>query len=100
MTLAIQGDSDPGPRPAAGQAARPRVLRDPALRALLLTVLAVGATFGATDVTTIAYGREHRLGAFAGVLLAVWSLGSGLSGLYFGARAPGGAPREPSTSRL
>jgi MFS family permease len=89
VTLAVQQGSDPGPQPAAGRAGRPRVFRDPALRALLATVLAVGVTFGAVDVTTVAYGRAHGLGAFAGMLLATFSLGSGSSGLYFGARPAG-----------
>jgi MFS family permease len=91
LALAAQRATDPGARPAAGAAARPRVFRDPALRALLLVLLAVGISFGATDVTTVAVGRQHGFGPFAGVLLALFALGSGTSGLYWGTRAAGDA---------
>ncbi|ADP80988.1 MFS transporter [Pseudofrankia inefficax] len=92
LALAAQLGTDPGPRPAtAGRAPRPRVFRDPALRALLLVLLAIGVSFGATDVTTVAFGRQHGLGAFSGVLLALFALGSATSGLFWGARPAGAA---------
>jgi MFS family permease len=87
--LAAQRATDPGPHPKISDAPKVRVLRDPGPRALLVVMLAVGVTFGAVDVTTVAYGRAHGLGAFSGALLALWSLGSGTSGLFFGSRQSG-----------
>jgi predicted MFS family arabinose efflux permease len=61
-------------------------LASPAVRALLLTVLAIGAGFGALEVALPAFVEE--LGAqpaAAGVLLAVWSAGSIAGGLVYGA---------------
>lgn len=61
-------------------------LTSPAVRALLLTVGFVGAGFGALEVTMPAFVEAHdgRPGT-AGVLLAVWSAGSVLGGLVYGA---------------
>jgi len=91
LCLAAQRGTDPGPRPAGAGVARPRVFREPALRSLLVVILAVGVAFGGADVTTVAFGRAHGLGSFAGVLLALFALGSGMSGLFWGARPAGGA---------
>ena len=67
-------------------------LTRPAVRALLLTVGWVGAGFGALEVSMPAYTEAHSgRPATAGVLLAVWSTGSILGGLVYGAvrlRAP------------
>lgn len=81
--------SVPALRAVAPHPARPRSfagpLVSPVVRALLLTVLAVGAGFGALEVALPAYVEEQgsRPGA-AGVLLAVWSLGSVTGGLVYG----------------
>lgn len=58
----------------------------PTVRALLLTVGWAGAGFGALEVTLPAYAQAHagRAGT-AGLLLAVWSCGSILGGLVYGA---------------
>lgn len=55
------------------------------VRALLLTVLAVGATFGAVEVAVPAFAEaQGGRAASGGVLLAVWSLGSVVGGLVYG----------------
>jgi MFS family permease len=60
-------------------------LASPAVRALLLTVLAIGAGFGAVEVAMPAYVEEQGSApAYAGVLLAVFSLGSVVGGLVYG----------------
>ncbi len=60
-------------------------LSSPAVRALLLTVAAVGATFGAVEVAVPSFVEEQGAAASsAGVLLAVWSLGSVVGGLLYG----------------
>ena len=60
-------------------------LASPAVRALLLTVFGIGAGFGALEVALPAYVEgEGARPAAAGVLLAVWSVGSIVGGLVYG----------------
>lgn len=61
-------------------------LVSPAVRALLLTVLAIGAGFGSLEVALPAFAEQSGAQpAVAGVLLAVWSAGSIAGGLVYGA---------------
>jgi len=73
------------PHAAAGTGSRAGPLRSAAVRALLLTVAGIGLGFGAIEVALPAY-VETRGGqpAQAGVLLAVWSVGSIVGGLVYG----------------
>ncbi len=60
-------------------------LSSPAVCALLLTVLGVGATFGALEVAVPAFVEQTGgRAASGGVLLAVWSTGSIVGGLVYG----------------
>ena len=60
-------------------------LSSPAVRALLLTAVAIGAGFGAVEVAVPAFVEaEGGRPAGAGLLLAVWSLGSIGGGLLYG----------------
>ena len=60
-------------------------LASPAVRALLLTVVGIGVGFGAIEVALPAYVEvEGARPAAAGILLAVWSLGSIVGGLVYG----------------
>ncbi len=65
-------------------------LRAPGFAALLACCAGLGAAFGASTVAIPAYA-EAQGGAnpstMAGVLIAVWSLGSAVGGLWFGTRA-------------
>jgi predicted MFS family arabinose efflux permease len=55
------------------------------VRALLLTVAGIGATFGAVEVAVPAFVEvEGARASSAGVLLAVWSCGSLVGGLVYG----------------
>ena len=65
--------------------------------------LALGILFGAAEVTTVAFADEQGAQGWAGVLLALWALGSLLAGLVTGAitwrtrpgvRVPLGCPRH------
>ncbi len=72
-------------------------LSSPAVRALLLTVAGVGASFGAVEVAVPAFVEEQGARASsAGVLLAVWSAGSVVGGLVYG----GLSLRAPHRSQL
>lgn len=68
-------------------------LVSPAVRALLLTWLCVGAGFGTIEVGVLAFVEEQgSRRAIAGIVLGVWSVGSILGGLAYGARQPTRAP--------
>ena len=63
-------------------------LSSSAVRALLLTVFWVGAGFGAVEIALPAFVEEQgRAPSAAGLLLMVWSAGSAVSGLLYGAAA-------------
>ncbi|MFE4359983.1 MFS transporter [Kitasatospora sp. NPDC056800] len=75
---------------SVGSAGSP--LRVPGLRVLVLTFLATGMVFGATEITTVAYADALGHKASAGLLLALVAAGSCLAGLLFGLLAPRRAP--------
>ncbi|MFE4977620.1 MFS transporter [Kitasatospora sp. NPDC056651] len=67
-------------------------LRAPGLRVLVLTFLATGMVFGATEITTVAYADALGHKATAGLLLALVAGGSCVAGLLFGLLTPHRAP--------
>jgi MFS family permease len=62
-------------------------LRSPGIRTLVLATIPMGFCFGAMEVTLPAFSEVHGNPTFAGVLIAVWSAGSALGGILYGARA-------------
>ena len=95
-------------RPApAGDGPRGGSLRAPAMRALVLVLVAVGVVFGAVEVTVAAAAQMVGSTASAGPLLGIWGAGSVAGGIVaarFGGGArtgtgsgadPGGDGREP-----
>ena len=73
-------------------------LASPRVRALLLTILCVGAGFGVIEVAVPAFLQQHGgRPAGAGVLLAVWSVGSIAGGLAYGAMRPRRPPARQIT---
>jgi predicted MFS family arabinose efflux permease len=62
------------------------VLRSPAVRTLVVTMLPVGAAIGAVEVVVPAFTREESYPHLAGLLLAGWSIASAVGGLVYGAR--------------
>lgn len=59
-----------------------------ASRGLLTVVLAtvpVGVAFGAFEIALPAFAEEHGSASDAGLLIAVWAIGSGVGGLVYGA---------------
>lgn len=61
-------------------------LRSAGIRTLVTAMLPVGVAFGAVEVALPAYAEDHGAPEVAGVLLAVWALGSAAGGLAYGAR--------------
>ena len=82
-------------RPAAPEAGTRRfglgALAAPGLRTLVFASLPVGFAFGAIEVVLPAFSAEHGAKELAGLLIAVWSAASGVSGLLYGARPARGA---------
>ncbi|NMR21112.1 MFS transporter [Cellulomonas fimi] len=96
--IAASGAADPVPAGArstdeAREARRPTrgprsrsVLRHPGMVVLCAVFAGIGAIFGATDVSTVAFAEARGSTATAGLLLAVFALGSLIAGLGYGAR--------------
>jgi len=79
-------DTEPPTAPAHEPRPRGSVLLRPAMIGIVLVFVAIGAIFGATDVATVAFAEESGRKELAGVILAVFALGSLISGLLYGAR--------------
>ena len=77
------------PRPLR-QRRRGGALRAPAVRTLVLALVAVGTLFGAVEVAVVAATEAGGNSAAAGPLLGIWGAGSLLGGVV-AARAGGGA---------
>jgi MFS family permease len=84
-------------RPVAREerAGRLGALASPGVRSLVLTSLPAGVGIGIIEVGLPAFSRESGAAAAAGVLLAVWSLGSAAGGLVYGA-----LPNRPPLDRV
>jgi len=65
------------------------------VRTVLLTLLAVGVGFGSIEVGVAAVAEAADARGAAGLLLAVWAVGSMLGGLYVASRP---APTDPARS--
>jgi predicted MFS family arabinose efflux permease len=76
---AVQPETD---RPPAGVLG---ALASPGVRTLVLTSLPAGVGIGICEVTIPAFSHEMGAAAAAGVLLALWSCGSAVGGLVYGA---------------
>jgi len=76
---ALQPEPDRAPPGVLG------ALASPGVRTLVLTSLPAGVGIGICEVTIPAFSHEMGAAAAAGVLLALWSLGSAAGGLAYGA---------------
>jgi MFS family permease len=61
-------------------------LRSPGLQTIVIAMLPVGFSFGAIEVMLPAFADSEGNRQFAGVLIAIWSVGSALGGILYGAR--------------
>jgi hypothetical protein len=61
-------------------------LQSPGVQTLVASTLPIGFCFGAVEVTFPAFAEHVATRGTAGILLAVWSLGSGFGGILYGAR--------------
>jgi MFS family permease len=81
----------PASRSAIGRPDRPTTglgaLSRPGMRVLVCTLACTGAVMGVLNVAVPAVAQSQRQASAAGVLLAMMSASSLVSGLYYGARA-------------
>jgi MFS family permease len=78
--------TEPPPAPVGSPRPKGSVLRKPGMVVLALVFVAMGSIFGATDVATVAFAEESGSKGAAGIILAVFALGSLISGLLYGTR--------------
>lgn len=85
LALVAQIRTQPQPHPVSrSQVGKPAILL-PGVAGIFGVMVMLGGVFGALEVTTVAVTKAQGHPGAAGVLLAVYSLGSLLSGLVFGA---------------
>ncbi|QNP72400.1 MFS transporter [Streptomyces roseirectus] len=91
LLFAAQRATEPPPhrRPSATSP-----LTAPGMPPLLAVCLCLGAVFGATEVTTVAFADEAGHKALAGLVLGLQAAGSAVAGLVFGAK---NTPRNATT---
>jgi hypothetical protein len=80
----LTGRAGPEPTGREARAFGLGALADPGLRTLVFASLPVGFALGSIEVALPAFSEAEGSKALAGVLLAVWSGGSGLAGLAWG----------------
>lgn len=78
--------TEPPPAPVGSPRPKGSVLRKPGMVVLAIVFVAMGSIFGATDVATVAFAEESGSKGAAGVILAIFALGSLISGLLYGTR--------------
>ena len=83
------------PQPDRPRAGLLGALGSPGVRTLVLTSLPAGIGIGICEVTLPAFSHASGAAATAGILLAVWSLGSAAGGLVYGA-----IPNRPPLDRV
>ncbi|WP_088287381.1 MFS transporter [Kineosporia sp. A_224] len=88
-----QRSTEPAPHPPrADGAAHPSALRSPGLVVLVAAFTAMGACFGFVEVGVVALADDAGRPGAAGLVLGLWTLGSLVSGVVYGARAWTTAP--------
>jgi MFS family permease len=73
-------------QPAARDRHWAGALSSPGLQTIVIAMLPVGFAFGAIEVMLPAFADSEGNRQFAGVLIAIWSVGSALGGILYGAR--------------
>ncbi|MEK8226349.1 MFS transporter [Oerskovia sp. M15] len=81
-----QRRTEPPVVPAVPGVKHGSAMRSPGMIVLAVVFVAMGFIFGATDVSTIAFAEEQGSKSASGLILAVFAMGSLISGLAYGAR--------------
>ncbi|MDF5757958.1 MFS transporter [Spongiactinospora sp. TRM90649] len=85
LFFAAQRGTEPPVRPAGRHSRSPVTV--PGIALLCGVFLAMGAVFGSVDIITVGFAEEHGSKGMSGGLLAAFSAGSMVSGLWYGARS-------------
>lgn len=78
-------EPQPGDR-HAHPAGRPSAIRSPGLAVIAASAVGIGSVFGSYEVAAVAFATDRGEASSSGIILAIWALASGLSGLWFGSR--------------
>ena len=81
--LARQRHTEPVPQLGAGSLG-PAMVRIPGMVVLFVVFLLVGGLLGAIEVATVAFAAQQQAPASAGLVLAIFALGSMVAGLAYG----------------
>lgn len=81
-----QRSSEPELLSTSQEVRRSSLLRNPAVIVMALTYIAMGFMFGANDVAVVEFANALGAASMSGVLLAFFSVGSLLAGLWYGSR--------------
>jgi MFS family permease len=82
--LAVQRGTQPLPSRHDDEPRATSAIRLPVVVIIGVIFLLLGGVFGATDVTVVAFAQQRDAGAMAGVLLALFAVGSLVGGLLYG----------------
>ncbi|WP_229925890.1 MFS transporter [Streptomyces longispororuber] len=82
--VALHGRSEPMSDHTPGEHPR-RAITVPGVWVLMISYAGMGFSFGAVDVTMIAFAQERSQSGFGGVLLALIAVGSLVAGVTYGA---------------
>ena len=88
--MAAQRATQPAHHQQRGTARQP--LRWGLLAPLIVAAVGLGILFGSAEVLVVAFTEEHGKKSLAGVVLAIWSIGSLLAGVIVGTQP---APNNP-----
>lgn len=83
LALCLQRSTQPEPAPKQERHGF-GAIAVPVVRVLLLVFIGTGTLFGSVEVITVAFAQEHGHESAAGLLLAVYALGSMIAGIGFG----------------
>jgi MFS family permease len=81
----LQKKSEPPPHPKVEGEKRTAVLAIPHVQAVFVMYIFLGACFMSTTLSTIAFADQHGAKSSTGLLLAIWSAGSGIAAVINGA---------------
>jgi MFS family permease len=85
MWLRPQRATEPPPHPAGSPKHRSAV-RYPGMVLMTLAAAFMGAVFASAEVTMIAFCGQHGRTGLSGLVVACFAVGSGVAGLFYGAR--------------
>lgn len=81
-----QKGTEPPPNPRQKAIKERSVMANPAMLVLAATFVGAGALFGANDLAVVAFAKERDAAQLAGVILAIFAVGSLTGALFYGAR--------------